>query len=102
MASIAEKLNSILMPKYELMAGARADVIFLHAELESMHAFLERLSMVRDPDGQVKVWAKEVRELAYDAEDAIDELMHHIDGGATPNHWSRPPRVGKPSQAAHY
>nr|CAB3484220.1 unnamed protein product [Digitaria exilis] len=89
MASLVEKLNSILMPKYELMAGARADVIFLRAELESMHAFLERLSMVRDPDAQVKAWAKEVRELAYDAEDAIDEFMHHIDGAATPNHWSQ-------------
>lgn len=92
MASLAVKLNSILMPKYELMAGARADVLFLRAELESMHAFLERLSTVRDPDAQVKAWAKEVRELAYDAEDTIDEFMWHVDdaaahGAATPNHW---------------
>lgn len=47
MASLAMKLNSILMPKYELMTGTRIDVLFLRAELESMHAFLEKLSMVR-------------------------------------------------------
>ncbi|CAL4987561.1 unnamed protein product [Urochloa decumbens] len=89
MASLAVKLNSILMPKYELMAGARADVLFLHAELESMHAFLEKLSMARDPDAQVKAWTKEVRELAYDTEDAMDEFMRRVDashGAAAPNH----------------
>ncbi|CAN6372370.1 unnamed protein product [Urochloa humidicola] len=91
MASLAVKLNSILMPKYELMAGARADVLFLRAELESMHAFLERLSAVRDRDAQVKAWTKVVRELAYDTEDAIDEFMRRVDashGAATPNHGS--------------
>ncbi|XP_066335578.1 disease resistance protein Pik-2-like [Miscanthus floridulus] len=79
MASLALKLNSILKPKYELMAGARTDVLFLRAELESMHAFLEKLSGVRDPDAQAKTWTKEVRELAYDIEDAMDEFMHRLD-----------------------
>ncbi|KAJ1277226.1 hypothetical protein BS78_05G279000 [Paspalum vaginatum] len=79
MASLAVKLNSILMPKYELMTGARADVLFLRAELESMHAFLEKLSTVRDPDTQVKTWTKEVRELAYDIEDTMDEFLHRAD-----------------------
>ncbi|CAO2147018.1 unnamed protein product [Urochloa humidicola] len=90
MASLAVKLNSILMPKYELMASARADVLFLRAELESMHAFLERLSTVRDPDAQVKAWTKEVRELAYDTEDAMDdEFMRRVNAShdaPIPNH----------------
>lgn len=90
MASLAMKLNSILMPKYELMAGARTDVLFLRAELESMHAFLEKLSMVRDPDAQVKTWTKEVRKLAYDIEDTMDEFMHRVDahGAGIANHGS--------------
>lgn len=82
MASLAVKLNSILMPKYELMAGARSDVVFLRAELESMHAFLERLSTVREPNAQARAWTKEVRELAYHAEDAMDEFMHRVDAAA--------------------
>ncbi|OEL25531.1 Disease resistance protein RPM1 [Dichanthelium oligosanthes] len=88
MASLAVKLNSILMPKYELMTGARTDVLFLRAELESMHAFLERLSTVRDPDAQVRAWTKEVRELAYNIEDTMDEFMHRVDahGGVATNH----------------
>ncbi|CAN6363135.1 unnamed protein product [Urochloa humidicola] len=92
MASLAVKLNSILMPKYELMADARANVLFLRAELESMHAFLERLSTVRDTDTQVKAWTKEVRDLAYDTEDAMDEFMRRVDashGASIPNHGPR-------------
>jgi hypothetical protein len=92
MASLAVKLNSILKPKYELMAGARTDVLFLRAELESMHAFLEKLSAVHDPDAQVKTWTKEVRELAYDIEDTMDEFMDSVDacsaGTDTANHGS--------------
>lgn len=79
MASLVTKLNAILKPKYELMAGARADVLFLRAELESMHAFLDKLSAVRDPSAQVKAWTKEVRELAYDIEDTMDEFMRRVD-----------------------
>ncbi|XP_025828782.1 probable disease resistance protein At1g59620 [Panicum hallii] len=93
MASLAAKLNSIIMPRYELMAGARADALFLRAELGSMHAFLERLSAAPDPDAQARAWVREVRELAYDVEDAVDEFMHRVDaahGVAAPpnNHGS--------------
>lgn len=85
MVSLAGKLSTVLGPKYELMAGARTDIIFLRSELESMHAFLENLSTVQAPDAQVRCWMKEVRELAYDIEDSLDEFMHRVeaDGAAT-------------------
>lgn len=42
---------------------------------------------MRDPDAQVRAWTKEVRELAYDAEDVMDEFMHRVDAahGGTAN-----------------
>ncbi|KAL6654800.1 hypothetical protein ACP70R_008265 [Stipagrostis hirtigluma subsp. patula] len=79
MVSLAAKISAVLGPRYELMAAVRTDVLFLRAELESMHAFLEKLSTVRDPDAQVRCWMKEVRELAYDIEDSIDEFMHCVE-----------------------
>ena len=85
MASLAAKLNSIIMPRYELMAGARADALFLRAELGSMHAFLERLSAAPGPDAQAWAWAREVRELAHDIEDAVDEFTHRVDAAPPPN-----------------
>lgn len=85
MVSLAGKLSTVLGPKYELMAGAKTDILFLRSELESMHAFLEKVSVVQGPDAQVRCWMKEVRELAYDIEDSLDEFMHCVeaDGGAT-------------------
>ncbi|KAF0907412.1 hypothetical protein E2562_017353 [Oryza meyeriana var. granulata] len=79
------KLSSVIGPRYALMAGARRDAIFLRAELESMHAFLEKLSGVNGPDSQVRCWTKEVRELAYDVEDSIDEFMHRVHGAVASN-----------------
>ncbi|TVU24781.1 hypothetical protein EJB05_27238, partial [Eragrostis curvula] len=91
MVSLAAKLSTVLGPKYELMAGARTDIIFLRSELESMHAFLEKLSTVQGPDTQVRCWMKEVRELAYDIEDSLDEFMHRVEacgGPASSTHCS--------------
>jgi hypothetical protein len=83
MFSLTAKLSTVLGPKYELMAGARTDILFLRSELEGMHAFLEKLSMVQDPDAQVRCWMKEVRELAYDIEDSLDEFMHRAEVSGT-------------------
>lgn len=91
MVSLAAKLSTVLGPKYELMAGVRTDILFLRSELESMHAFLEKLSTVQGPDAQVRCWMKEVRELAYDIEDSLDEFMHRVeadDGAAASAHGS--------------
>jgi hypothetical protein len=50
--------------------------MFLKAELESMQAFLERMSDAEEePDRQAKCWAKEVRELSYEMEDSVDDFM---------------------------
>ena len=96
MASLAAKLNSIVMPRYELMAGARADALFLRAELGSMHAFLERLSAEPGPDAQARAWTREVRELAYDVEDAVDEFVHRVDDNAAHGVAAPPTNHGRP------
>ncbi|GJN25389.1 hypothetical protein PR202_gb13211 [Eleusine coracana subsp. coracana] len=81
--SLAMKLSMVLGPKYELISGARTDILFLRSELESMHAFLEKLTTVQGPDSQVRCWMKEVRELAYDIEDSLDEFMRRVEADGT-------------------
>ncbi|KAM0904046.1 hypothetical protein ACQ4PT_018278 [Festuca glaucescens] len=50
--------------------------MFLKAELESMYAFLERMSDAEEePDQQAKCWREQVRELSYNIEDSVDEFM---------------------------
>jgi shikimate kinase len=78
MGSLLGKLGELLTGKYKLLTGTKGQILFLKAELESMHAFLKKISDAEEPDEQDKCWAKEVRELSYDIEDSITEFLHHV------------------------
>jgi hypothetical protein len=75
MVSLLRKLGDLLSDEYKLVTSVKGDIMFLKAELESMHAFLKKMSDVEDPDELSKCWIKEVRELSYDIEDGIDNFM---------------------------
>lgn len=76
MRSLLGKLAVLLAGKYKLLKEAKGEIMFLKAELESMQAFLERMSDAEEePDRQAKCWANEVRELSYDMEDSVDDFM---------------------------
>uniref|UniRef100_A0A0D9Y0G3 Rx N-terminal domain-containing protein n=1 Tax=Leersia perrieri TaxID=77586 RepID=A0A0D9Y0G3_9ORYZ len=76
--SLLWKLSALLSDEYNILAGVKRDIMFLKAELESMDAFLKKMSAVEDPDEQSKYWIKEVRELSYDIEDIIDTSMFSL------------------------
>ncbi|KAL6847444.1 hypothetical protein ACP4OV_023297 [Aristida adscensionis] len=75
MGSLLAKLAALLTDRYKLAKEAKGQVMFLKAELESMYAFLEKMSDTEEPDKQDSCWAKEVHELSYDIEDSINEFM---------------------------
>ncbi|VAI14108.1 unnamed protein product [Triticum turgidum subsp. durum] len=75
MGSVLRKLGALLSDEYKLLRSVKGDVMFLKAELETMHAFLKMMSEVEDPDELSKCWIKEVRELSYDIEYGIDSFM---------------------------
>ncbi|OEL14669.1 Disease resistance protein RPM1 [Dichanthelium oligosanthes] len=78
MGSLLWKLGALLSDEYTLLTRVKADIMFLKDELESMHAFLKKMSEVEDPDEQSKRWMKEVRELSYDIEDSVDNFMFSL------------------------
>lgn len=79
MDSVLSKLTDLLTFEYKLLEEVKRDIVFVKSELESMHAFLKKMSEVEDElDEQVKCWRKEVRELSYDIEDHIDEFAVHL------------------------
>ncbi|XP_051185159.1 disease resistance protein RGA5-like [Lolium perenne] len=75
MVSLLRKLGDLLSDEFKLLTRVKRDLVFLKAELESMHAFLKMMSEVEDPDELSKCSIKEVRELSYDMEDGIDNFM---------------------------
>ncbi|CAN6209524.1 unnamed protein product [Urochloa humidicola] len=92
MGALAEKLRSLLGSEYALQAGVRDDINFLKSELQRMHAFLQDYERCQATTAVVKDWAREVQELAYDLEDAVDEFTHRV--GPVP--------VGIPAKGLHF
>ncbi|TVU24779.1 hypothetical protein EJB05_27236, partial [Eragrostis curvula] len=82
MSTLLPKLANLLTEEYKLQKNIRGEIMFLKTELESMEAALLKISEApidEPPDNQVKIWAREVRELSYDIEDSVDTFMVRID-----------------------
>lgn len=51
---------------------------FIKDELETMQAFLRAAEETKEKDELVKVWAKQVSDLAYDIQDCLEEFSFHV------------------------
>ncbi|KAF7084758.1 hypothetical protein CFC21_088300, partial [Triticum aestivum] len=51
---------------------------FIKDELKTMQAFLVAAEKTKNKDLLLKVWAEQVRDLAYGIEDCLDEFMVHV------------------------
>ena len=71
--------KSALAEEVALQLGVRRDQLFITNELEMMQAFL----MAAHDDGVdnmvVKVWVKQVRDVAYDVEDTLQEFAVRLE-----------------------
>ncbi|XP_066317151.1 disease resistance protein RGA5-like [Miscanthus floridulus] len=80
----------LLQDQYRLRKDVSSRVVGICDELRSMHtALLLKAGEPWDqPDEQIKIWAREIREASYDFEDVIDTLLMHI-RDSTPSNPSR-------------
>lgn len=85
LGSLLRKLGALLSDEFKLLTTVKGGIMFLQAELESMHAFLKKMSEVEDPDEQSRCSLKELRELSYDIEDVIDSFMLSLGGESSSN-----------------
>ncbi|KAL5560137.1 hypothetical protein UlMin_036348 [Ulmus minor] len=75
---LVEKLSSLLAKEVNLLGGVRSEVAAARDELERIKAFLRAADASEDEDEEIKVWVKQVREVAYDAEDILDEFLYRF------------------------
>ncbi|KAA8521224.1 hypothetical protein F0562_011939 [Nyssa sinensis] len=78
---LLNQLTPFLNEKVKLLGGIREEFVSIRDELERMRAFLRVADAMEDSDPQLQVWVKQVRDVAYDTEDVLDEFMlrlaHH-------------------------
>lgn len=86
MKALLPKLAKMMTDEYNLHKGVKEGIKYLHKELESMQVALEKVSEVPadQVDRQVKLWARDIRELSYDIEDTIDSYMLRVGADGEP------------------
>ncbi|XP_047071367.1 disease resistance protein Pik-2-like [Lolium rigidum] len=79
MKSLLGKLGGLLAQEYTVIRGVRGDIQYISDELATMQAFLGDLGSTRDGrDRRLKDWMKQIRDMAYDMEDCIDDFAHRL------------------------
>ncbi|CAN6371947.1 unnamed protein product [Urochloa humidicola] len=77
--TLLPKLAVLLSGEYKRQKSLRNKIMFLTDELDSMQPALERMSEAPITDNQIRIWARDVRELSYDIEDSIDRFMVRLE-----------------------
>ncbi|TVU23682.1 hypothetical protein EJB05_26061, partial [Eragrostis curvula] len=85
LGTLLPKLGKLLQDEYNLQKSVKKDIQFLTDELESTGAALRKIGDMPQEqlDEQVKIWAREVRELSYDMEDVVDTFLVQVQGADT-------------------
>ncbi|XP_038726058.1 disease resistance protein RPM1-like [Tripterygium wilfordii] len=82
---LLNKLTSVLEDEVHLLKGVREEVVYIRDEFDHMKSFLRVADAKEETDLALKVWIRQVRDVAYDIEDVLDEyrvrLPHNCSNG---------------------
>ncbi|XP_027152150.1 disease resistance protein RPM1-like [Coffea eugenioides] len=78
---LINQLSTLLSQEITLLGGLKSDVQFIKDELGSMKSFLREAEAKEDNDSQLQEWLKQVREVAYDTEDVLDDFTFRFARG---------------------
>lgn len=79
--------KSAVAEEVALQLGVQKDQAFIRDELEMMQAFLIAAHDERDEHKVIKTWVKQVRDVAYDAEDGLQDFAVRL---GKPSWWCIP------------
>ncbi|KAK3001347.1 hypothetical protein RJ639_020726 [Escallonia herrerae] len=72
---LLNELAVFLHDEKSLLGGVREEAEYIRAKLEQMRAFLSVADAREERDPLLQVWIKQVRDIAYDTEDILDEFI---------------------------
>ncbi|XP_042497419.1 putative disease resistance protein At1g50180 isoform X2 [Macadamia integrifolia] len=76
--SFAQRLGLMVLEKYKFLYGVQEQVVSLRDELQWISSFLRDAEMQGKKKERVEIWVSQIRDLAYDAEDALDILILNV------------------------
>ncbi|KAL5199840.1 hypothetical protein ABZP36_021043 [Zizania latifolia] len=79
LGSAINKASSAATEEMSLLMNVRTEIWYIKDELKTMQAFLNACELMKKRDVLLKVWAGQVRDLAYDIEDCLDEFRVHLE-----------------------
>ncbi|KAF8370257.1 hypothetical protein HHK36_031704 [Tetracentron sinense] len=71
---VLDMLVPLLEQEVNLLRGVRREIEYIRSELQSIQGFL-RDADAREESEEVDAWVNQVRDIAYDIEDTLDEFM---------------------------
>uniref|UniRef100_A0ACD5X1R3 Uncharacterized protein n=1 Tax=Avena sativa TaxID=4498 RepID=A0ACD5X1R3_AVESA len=77
--AVMGKLTTLLSTESKLLNTTRDKIVFIQSEIEAMHAFLLKMSLVEEPDEHDEYWMKEMQKLSQDIHDSISYFVHPVD-----------------------
>jgi len=75
---VINELVQLIVHESKLLRGVHQEVVDIRDELESIQCFLKDTDKGGELQDGVKIWVKQVREVAYHIEDVIDEYVLHV------------------------
>jgi disease resistance protein RPM1 len=75
---LLDKLTSLTQEEVKLLKGVKEAAASIGDELEQIKAFLRAADQTEKKTPQLEVWVKQVRDVAYDIEDALDEYRLNL------------------------
>ncbi|XP_047325304.1 disease resistance protein RPM1-like [Impatiens glandulifera] len=70
-----QMIATFLANETQSMTGVRQRVSSLKDDLEYMHSFLQTAESIDEKDSGLKTWVKQVRDVAYETEDVVEEFL---------------------------
>ncbi|KAI8537657.1 hypothetical protein RHMOL_Rhmol09G0041100 [Rhododendron molle] len=90
---VLEKLVTLLAEEAQFLGGVRRGVSEVRDDLESMRSFLQDAESRTETEKGVETWVKQVRDVAHDTEDILDEFS---------SRFSLPSRPGRLPRFFHF
>ncbi|KAJ3696915.1 hypothetical protein LUZ61_000620 [Rhynchospora tenuis] len=76
---VLQKVTAIGVDEVARMLGVRQDVWYISGEMEMMKSFLIAAEARENDNIVVRTWVRQVRDLAYQIEDCLEEFSLHLE-----------------------